>query len=616
MTDGAEISVPSPLPLRIDKNLRRALLKALEKLDEEDTAESRESRESQDENADEILDTSTNRNDEDDDIPNFEQLPINVKEIDDDEELDENVFIDTVKADINKKEDDSPTKISVTGVRNEIAGVDKDKGKTSEVKEVAATPIVSTTKGKLFTIKHEETTTKSARTQRILNSNNIANLLVASTEKTTLSSPTPTHSTPVENGESNVKVEDVQFISAPLVAAFTVQQDEKGLPHKVIPLFGNKLQEKKPQPIKQQNFRDVQSLEEKQRALQQQILYLQVQRKQEELLLKQQEELKKQSSKVNFQEQQLPLRQNSLSFTTDMKKVEEEKKSQVTTQQLPLQQQFSFTSGNVIQESPSHVLNQQLPLRQNSFSFNTDLKNVEQQKKSQVTTQQLPLQQQFSFTSGKIVPDNSPRILSQQLPFEHRTIPFNSIQSAKSSSNVQIHPSVSFQPHSFTQGIIPLSPSFSELTFAGQQPPIKEAVRFQQPPIPFFNRQNAFSQQQIPLQFSFNDNFVQDSLRVQLPPLPPSPQSNRVFRQESQTSNFGFNQNRFNQNFGSNVQTVKSVSLTRPFVETQQHLFKAPNQLSIDDRLKSLFYQSGFGQGRTQEDFNIVSKVLALDHTR
>lgn len=38
-------------------------------------------------------------------------------------------------------------------------------------------------------------------------------------------------------GNDDGKVEEVQFFSAPLVAAFTVQQDERGIAHSVVPLY-------------------------------------------------------------------------------------------------------------------------------------------------------------------------------------------------------------------------------------------------------------------------------------------------------------------------------------------------------------------------------------------
>lgn len=604
--DSAEISVPSPLPIRIDKNLRKALLKALEKLDEDDpgTVESRESRESKNENEDELLDTSTDKNDEDDSEAHFEKLPINVKEIEDDEEFNANIFLQTVNADLSKR-DDAPTKISVTtNPKNNLKINEKNNSKTY-LNSISSTPRVDVTnRGNTLV-----TSVKS-----------IAEAITV-TEKTSLSSPNPTVSTPVDEDQTNVKVEDVQFIHAPLVAAFTVQQDEKGLPQKVIPLFGSKTQSKSTQAPKENFVTKVQSLEEKQRALEQQIQYLQEKRKQEEILLKQQElllnqqeQLKKQNEKKsnNFQEQLLPLQTNSISFNSDANKLEEERRAQVLKQQLPSQESFSFNTGNVIQHDiPKTVLPlQHLPLQQNPISFNSFgplQTNVDIQK-----AQNLP-----------VLSTVQQPVLGQQNLFSNGFKP----QNLNSQSSITIQPSLSFQPSRFTQGIVPSTSSFNTLDYSGQLPPFREAINFNQPAnVPFFTqtRNNVFSKQQLPLQFSFSDNYVQDTLRTQLPPLPPH-QSTRVFRHETQTGNFGItdlNRNRFNQHqFANNFNTVETVRSNgvyvnnRPF-DVRGQFFNGHNQISIDDRLKKLFYQSGFGQGRSQEDINIVSKVLALDHTR
>lgn len=62
-----------------------------------------------------------------------------------------------------------------------------------------------------------------------------------STEKAKVTPSTTTTTTtmapPSSTEESEAKVEDVQFFSAPLVAAFTVHQDELGLPRSVVPIY-------------------------------------------------------------------------------------------------------------------------------------------------------------------------------------------------------------------------------------------------------------------------------------------------------------------------------------------------------------------------------------------
>lgn len=429
-------------------------------------------------------------------------------------------------------------------------------------------------------------------------------------QKLNLPLPKPTSTTPTEEDVANVKVEDVQFIHAPLVAAFTVHQNDKGQPHKVIPIFGNKNQLK--EVNKQQTFNThLSSLEQKQRNLEQEILYLQEKRRLEEEKLKQQLIAQETKNQVPVK----PALDSSVNSFVDQ--TSKKPKTEVTFQNAQL-----FTE-------------QQLPLQPLNVKFNPDLSPL------QSFQQQLPLQQNsFSFNTPQIVKTENVKIQKAESFPVHQNFQTEPIRQQNTIINTQpsisIQPSLSFQPGRFTSGIVPTSQvQYNELQFAGQQPPFKEPVNFQQTQIvpQFFtqNRNNAFTQQQLPLQFAtqqfdtfhYNDNYLQElqaSLRTQLPPLPPSPaQSTRVFRQESQTGNFGINnfssnRNRFQQNQFNNVQTLKSSSFS--FRPESRPAFNPGPQFNNDARLKNLFYQTGFGQGRSQEDFNIISKVLSLDHTR
>lgn len=643
--------------MKIDRTLRKALLRALEKLDEEDpsTSESRE-------NSEELLDVSTYRTDaaEEEEETFSDQQPITVKEEDPDEEVNADVFIHTINAvatgknevsskeeltarskDTNHEKNFESLKIKLTPKPNEVSvtpsvvnrGVEIDKGV-----ELSSRGVDNTING---LIKLTASTVKVPST--------------TVTQKS-LPTPSPTSSTPVEEEDvSKVKAEDVQFIHAPLVAAFTVQQDDKGLPQKVIPLFGAKHKNNKPSvPLHnsasvntvrsiQSSIRNpVQTFQEEQQALEKQIRLLQEQRKQEEEKLRQQliaqEQLKKQ-----FLLQQLPFQQGSIRFNNENTILNDKKPSfeqQVAQQQIAQQQLLQ-------QQQITH-----LPLtQQSSFNF-TSSKDVQIHK-----AQSLPVQNSFkteSIQQNVVVNPSVPanvasqnvqiqKAQTQNLPTQNsflteskQTHPLRPLVPSQLIQSVQVQPSLSFQPNRFTSGIVLNGQNlpYNELYFAGQQPPIKEAVNFQQSQqVPFFTspQTNVF-QQQLPLQFSQhtfnNDNLIQD-LRIQLPPFPPNhPQSSRVFRHESQTGNFGINdfsnRNRFNhfnsiQNqFSPNVQTIRSNSLSfnnRPF-EHRNFANSGQNHYSIDTSLRNLFYQSGFGQGRSQEDFNIVSKVLALDHTR
>lgn len=105
--------------------------------------------------------------------------------------------------------------------------------------------------------------------------------------------PTTTTTTlpPPTTEENEAKVEDVQFFSAPLVAAFTVHQDEQGLPRSVVPIYKpndflattttvkNQQETITPPPQNKLQF-DYLSYQEQQRVLAEQISKLQ---KQQEL---------------------------------------------------------------------------------------------------------------------------------------------------------------------------------------------------------------------------------------------------------------------------------------------------------------------------------------------
>lgn len=104
--------------------------------------------------------------------------------------------------------------------------------------------------------------------------------------------PSTTTEAPVTNsdGENIERANDVQIHQAPLVAAFTVQQDAQGLPKSVMPIF-KQLIDPQPKAPQQLNFalNPYQfALEAKQRELEQRIAYLQAQQRQQEQIYRQQ----------------------------------------------------------------------------------------------------------------------------------------------------------------------------------------------------------------------------------------------------------------------------------------------------------------------------------------
>ncbi|XP_046683126.1 signal transducer and activator of transcription C-like [Homalodisca vitripennis] len=91
-----------------------------------------------------------------------------------------------------------------------------------------------------------------------------------------------------DSGNSSMKVKlekhEVEFLHAPLLAAFTVQQDQQGLPRRVIPLNYQASGEPIPLPSNkdQQSLSKQNSIEDKQKQLQQQVNFLQDQQLQEQ----------------------------------------------------------------------------------------------------------------------------------------------------------------------------------------------------------------------------------------------------------------------------------------------------------------------------------------------
>lgn len=359
---------------------------------------------------------------------------------------------------------------------------------------------------------NDRSVNKQVASNSVLSANQQTPVPVIQTQP--LVSPKPTSATPTpvqqsaaaaahtqpqteDEDETKAKVEDVQFIHAPLVAAFTVQQDDKGLPHKVIPIYGNKRQQ---QQTRVNSVRQYQTnLEEKQRALEQQIRVLQEQRRQQELLLLQQQQ-------------------------------------QLTLQTTPRNTATSATKANVLSDTVVSL--------QPSVSFQPSLLFNRQPL---IGRQELPMKPAVVFRSGAVL---------QSLPRQYRDNVFNP------------------------------------------------------------------------------DNYLQEFFYQQRTLVPPPPRSNRVFRQETtHVGNFGQNQEyeqqhrhhqryQFNDNYNSIVTSPAITTFTpTPNQSLQQHNIVSSNSntwqpmLNVNDRLKNLIFQSGLGQGRTQEDLNIVSKVLALDHS-
>lgn len=234
-------------PIKLDKNLRRALLKALTDLEAESAEQYKDESETISQR-----DTSPfegiakkNLNDNlgvqkttfsfksfpgDDDVPSEDKLQNSsfVEGI-------RYVTLNTPSMNIEKATQEDARSFHV---QNVILPEKKSNFRSESKEQREKTPATMN----IFPVnKMESLTQKPADVSESLTrsaSNSIANALV---------SPKPTVVTPTVSTKNNVtitelddskdKTEEVKIFQAPLVAAFTVQQDEQGVPKSVVPIF-------------------------------------------------------------------------------------------------------------------------------------------------------------------------------------------------------------------------------------------------------------------------------------------------------------------------------------------------------------------------------------------
>lgn len=455
--------------------------------------------------------------------------------------------------------------------------------------------------------------------------------LVSLTEKPRLAKPLPeiTTMTPIitsSTEESEAKVEDVQFFAAPLVAAFTVHHDEQGLPKKVEPIYkvpgqntvstkdleeqrlkeleARKQREReekyKEEQIKLQQYLKQQEqlrlqydLEQKQRILEQHIRSLQQQQQHHDYLLRQQQLLQEQ----NLLQQRQKLLEDQ--------KVLLKQQAHTTPHSLPT---LSSTQTVLSNQFNNHLGKDKIPHK--SFSSSVSLE-------PSITSQSL-----LTFPSSQTDVNNQFNNYLVQDKIPHKSF----------SSSVSLQPSVTFRPTTQVETGLVIPSVTQQLPNKGaanfrqnifQQIPLPVVDEFIQPPRyqPFGNqlfvRPQLNSFQSPPVREFQNSNFRESSTLA--------PQSNRVFRHESGTGNFvnlNYNRNNFdnfinpsplphaNRFFRSNPETF---SIT-PSVSQDFHNFQNIRRPVNNNQLNNLLYYSGITRGGQSEDFNIVSKVLSLNH--
>jgi len=309
----------APAPVKLDKNLRQALLKALTELE----AESAEQRKDEDEKSlvmtveksfDEVVKKNLNKNIgvipkasfSFDDFPGDEEIP-------NEEKLQNSSFLESKRSSssslptmIEKASHDDARSFHVQNV------ILSDKRTTPQIESKAdplETKTLKTSAGSSTVSKVESITLKpiTQLSERLTQSASSgitgANELIA--PKPTVSSPTvPLRSNATSSSSANKErpqAEEVKIFQAPLVAAFTVQQDELGIPKSIVPIYR--------QSGDGQALTLQEQLEFKQKLLEQQLVELQQQQIQQTQFLVRQRQLYDQQ--LRQKQQQLYLQEQA-----------------------------------------------------------------------------------------------------------------------------------------------------------------------------------------------------------------------------------------------------------------------------------------------------------------
>ncbi|KAJ8682980.1 hypothetical protein QAD02_018772 [Eretmocerus hayati] len=379
----ASSSISPPPPVKLDKNLRRALLKALTDLEAESAEQHQRERSTDDANQVASTEKATT-------VPVFGAKT----------EIKSSDPLETVES-----RSVSSTSASPRNVVNSIGSPSK----TSTISSVQ--------------IQRSSTLAPLRETLTLSASGNLAsaaaNSLLAPrpTVSTTSSGSSSDFTTTISSGKGQAnagtkssgtppnkedKAEDVKIFPAPLVAAFTVQQDERGIPKSVVPLFRtNGTQPAQPLSLQEQ-------LEFKQRLLEKQLAQLQAQQLQQtQFLIRQRQAYEAQ---IRFkQQQELQLQ--------EQRRLQEQQRLQQQLQQVfvpppptqfPVQQQQQQL--NLLPQPPQPQLNllpqppQQLQAQQFNLRPQQQLQQNPQLSLNTKTTTSVVLQPSLALEVPSIAP--------------------------------------------------------------------------------------------------------------------------------------------------------------------------------------------------------------------
>ncbi|XP_043285555.1 putative uncharacterized protein DDB_G0291608 isoform X2 [Venturia canescens] len=570
-----------PPPIKIDRNLRKALLKALADLDTE-SAEQKSTTESAGTKLDEVdlsgsdeTSPATEQQTREptrtifsfDDFPREEESP-------NEDKLQNSTFVETDKFEGS----DNPRTITTSEILRSHDASNYSNNRSFQAHDVILKDKSSAIYDKSPEIVYDQLETRSVKTSSapinvidnssgkpsgkyqesllISSSNGIASANALVPPSPTPSSPTA--STPQSSTNSTIKAavssspsgspvstkaspkdeQEVKIFQAPLVAAFTVQQDERGVPKSVVPIY---------RPSGDgQTLTLQEQLDFKQQLLERQLAELQAQQIQQTQFLVRQQQI---------YEQQLRQKQQQELFFQEQSRLKQLQEEQARFKQLEEQRNYQFQA------------------QKSSELFSQSQQNA-----------RLALQPPFKTPNVNIQPS-----LTLELPKAAAAAPF--------------------QPH-----------------FPDQQ-------RIQQ------LRQQQLQQQQTHLQLQRQQQLLQQQrLQQSFPSFttdfqPPSASpAHRFNRQEAfgAVGNFGFNENRQQHvpsqrnHFGFSPQLSRgpqtfSFNHHQP-QQLQQQQFRSQRPQTPAKQIQHLLYQSGVAgnlgtvQGTGgQEDLNIVSKVLALN---
>lgn len=562
-------------PIKLDKNLRRALLKALTDLEAESAEQHRDELETivqRDTNEFEGV-AKKNLNDDlgvqkttfsfksfpsDDDTPSEDKLQ-NSNSV----EAVRYVTLKTPVMNIEKATHEDarsfhvqnvvlPTKKPMTfGAKTELRSEQREKTTQATVNTFSVNRVESLTLKP--TVEISESLAGSA-------SNGIAaaNALVAPkpTEVTPIASAA-SNATVTDSNESKDKTEEVKIFQAPLVAAFTVQQDERGVPKSVVPIFRS--------PNDGQALTLQEQLEFKQQLLEKQLAELHHQQIQQTQFLVRQQQLYEQQLRQKQQQQQFYLQEQAR-----IKQLEEQAKLKQLEEQARIKQ---------FEEQRLNRFQHQRPVPQKQFFF---------EPSNNFLTFQPPVESNVHLQPS----------LTLEVPNVGAPPAF---QSTFQSDQLRLQ---SFRQQQLQQQQLP------QLQHPQQ---LQQLQQLQQP--------QQLQQQQHPQQQQQQQQRLQQSVSSFSSDFQPSAASTSRFnRQEAFNSvgNFGFNaDNKASRgNFGFNPPQRTPAHFFNPFTQ-----FKPQTKPPTPARqIQHLLYQSGIAgelssvQGiGNPEDVNIVSKVLALN---